>query len=114
MSAAPHEPTPAAGSPDQGLRERLRAELVRLHDQTSDPRSRADLEHLLGRLQQGGDLFVAGDPPWAAPTATEAAHRLADQQAAVEAARAGEPLAELGWQPAGQAAAAELRRRNLR
>jgi len=114
MSAASHEQTPAAGSPDEGLRERLRAELVRLHDQTSDPRTRADLEHMLGRLKQGEDIFVAGEPPWAAATAAEAARRHADQQAAVEAARAGEPLTELGWQPAGQAAAAELRRRNLR
>jgi hypothetical protein len=114
MSAAAHGQMPAAGPPDEGLRERLRVELVRMRDQTNDPRIQADLEKLLGRLQQGADIFVAGEPPWAAPTVAEAARRLADQQAAVEAARASQPLAELGWQLAGQAAAAELRRRNLR
>jgi hypothetical protein len=111
MSAAAADP--ARQVDGDALRDRLRAELARLHAQATDPAARANLEDMQRRLDEGAPIFLAGDPPWAAVTPEERVRREAARRAAVEAAGRGE-LATLGWQPAGEAVDEELRRRGRR
>jgi hypothetical protein len=111
LSAAAADPARQADG--DGLRDRLRAELARLHAQATDPAARANFEHMQRRLDEGAPIFLAGDPPWAAASTEERIRREAARQAALEAAGRGE-LATLGWRPGGDAVDAELRRRGRR
>jgi hypothetical protein len=105
-----HADTESGAAPDQ--RSRLREEVARLRDSATSQGARVHFEHMLRRLDEGAEIITAGQARWMAGTAEDLARIEAEQQAAVEAARRGR-LDELGWVPAAEGLADELRRRGL-
>lgn len=81
FGAATHDQPPVGGSPDDDLRERLRAELVRLHGQTSDPPVAGGVADVGG----GG----AGNPAWRQARAV----LFSDQAVTVD----GDGYLRVGW-----------------